>query len=92
MTITGQIKAIMPLKETATFKSIEVIITTDFDGKYAQHISTSLNQGKTSLIDGINIGDLVTCEVNLRGREWQNPATLETKYFNSIEVWSLKKQ
>jgi len=37
MEIKGQIKAIMPVKETATFRSIEVIITTDFDGKYPQH-------------------------------------------------------
>jgi hypothetical protein len=51
-----------------------------------------LNQGKTSLIDGIKVGDLVTAEFNLRGREWQNPTTLETKYFNSIEIWQLKKQ
>ncbi len=92
MTITGQIKAIMPVKETATFKSVEVIITTDFDTKYPQHVSVQLNQGKTSLIDGIKVGDLVTAEFNLRGREWQDPNTKVTKYFNSIEIWQLKKQ
>jgi len=91
MEIKGQVKAIMPVKETATFKSIEVIITIDFDGKYPQHISCQLNQGKTSLIEGIKVGDLVTAEVNLRGREWQDPNTLVTKYFNSIEIWKLTK-
>lgn len=91
MEIKGQVKAIMPVKETATFKSIEVIITIDFDGKYPQHISCQLNQGKTSLIEGINVGDLVSAEVNLRGREWQDPNTLVTKYFNSIEIWKLTK-
>ncbi len=91
MEIKGQVKAIMPVKETATFKSIEVIITIDFDGKYPQHISCQLNQGKTSLIEGINVGDLVTAEINLRGREWQDPNTLVTKYFNSIEIWKLTK-
>ncbi len=91
MEIRGQVKAIMPVKETATFKSIEVIITIDFDGKYPQHISCQLNQGKTSLIEGINVGDLVSAEVNLRGREWQDPNTLVTKYFNSIEIWKLTK-
>lgn len=91
MEIKGQVKAIMPVKETTTFKSIEVIITTDFDGKYPQHLSCQLSQGKTSLIDDIKVGDLVTAEINLKGREWQNPATLETKYFNSIEVWKLNK-
>ena len=91
MEIKGQVKAIMPVKETATFKSIEVIITIDFDSKYPQHISCQLNQGKTSLIEGINVGDLVSAEVNLRGREWQDPNTLVTKYFNSIEIWKLTK-
>lgn len=90
MTITGQIKAIMPVKETATFKSVEVIITTDFDTKYPQHVSCQLTQGKTSLIDGIKVGDLVTAEFNLRGRLYQKDGI--DKYFNSIEIWSLKKQ
>lgn len=91
MEIKGQVKAIMPVRETATFKSIEVIITTDFDTKYPQHLSMQLNQGRTSLIEGINVGDLVTVDVNLRGREWQDPNTLVTKYFNSIEIWKLTK-
>jgi hypothetical protein len=51
-----------------------------------------LNQGKTSLIDGIKVGDLVTAEFNLRGREWQDLNTNVTRYFNSIEIWQLKKQ
>ena len=89
MEIKGQVKAIMPVKETATFKSIEVIITIDFDGKYPQHLSCQLSQGKCDLINGINIGDLVTAEINLKGREWTNPQG-ETKYFNSLDVWSLK--
>ena len=90
MNLTGQIKAIMPVKETATFKSVEVIITTDFDTKYPQHVSVQLNQGKTSLIDGIKVGDLVTAEFNLRGRLYQKDGI--DKYFNSIEIWQLKKQ
>ena len=90
MNITGQIKAIMPVKETATFKSIEVIITTDFDTKYPQMVSCQLTQGKTSLIDNIKVGDLVTAEFNLRGRLYQKDGI--DKYFNSIEIWSLKKQ
>jgi hypothetical protein len=89
MTINGQIKAIMPVKETATFRSIEVIITNDFDGKYPQHLSCQLSQGKCDLINGINIGDLVTAEINLKGRLWVNPQG-EEKYFNSIDIWSLK--
>jgi hypothetical protein len=89
MTINGQVKAIMPVKETATFRSIEVIITTDFDGKYPQHLSCQLSQGKCDLINGIAVGDLVTAEINLKGRLWVNPQG-EEKYFNSIDIWSLK--
>lgn len=89
MQLQGKIKAIMPAKETATFRSIEVIITTDFDTPYPQHISCQLNQGKCSLIDGLNEGDLVTAEFNLKGREWNGGQGV--KYFNSIEIWRLTK-
>jgi Domain of unknown function (DUF3127) len=89
MDLQGQIKAIMPVKETATFKSIEVIITTDFDGTYPQHISCQLTQGRCDLIKGLNIGDLVTAEFNLKGREWNGDQGV--KYFNSIEIWKLNK-
>jgi hypothetical protein len=89
MEIKGQIKAIMPVKETATFRSIEVIITTDFDGKYPQHLSCQLSQGKCDLINGVAVGDLVSAEINLKGRIWVNPQG-EEKYFNSIDIWQLK--
>jgi len=89
MELKGQIKAIMPLKETATFKSIEVIITTDFDTKYPQHISCKLTQGRCDLINGLNVGDLVSAEFNLRGKEWNGDQGV--KYFNSIEIFKLTK-
>jgi len=90
MQLQGQIKAIMPLKETATFKSIEVIITTDFDTKYPQHISCQLTQGRCDLINGLNVGDLVSAEFNLKGKLYQKDGI--DKYFNSLEIWALKKQ
>jgi hypothetical protein len=92
ITITGQVKKIMPVKETANFKSIDLVVTTDFDSQYPQHHLCQITQGKTSQMEGINEGDLVKCEVNLNGREWQDPNTLITKYFNSIDVWKINKQ
>ena len=34
------------------------------------------------------VGDKVTVGINLRGKEWTNPKG-ETKYFNSIDAWSI---
>jgi hypothetical protein len=90
ITITGQVKKIMPVKETATFKSIDLVVTTDFDTQYPQHHLCQITQGKTSQIEGINEGDLVKCEVNLNGRLYQKDGI--DKYFNTLDIWSIKKQ
>ena len=91
MEIKGTIKAIMPVKETATFRSIEFVVTDSSNAQYLQHIPMQVTQGKCSLLDGISIGDNVTVSVNINGREWQNLDTLETKYFLSLNAWKISK-
>ena len=90
MELEGRIKLI---GETQTFgsngfKKRELVVTTD--GEYPQHILVEFTQDKADVLDGYNIGDLVTININLRGREWTNPQG-ETKYFNSIQGWRIAK-
>ena len=91
MKIQGQIKAIMPIKETATFRSIEFVVTDSTNAQYLQHLPIQVTQGKCSLLDGFNVGDEVSVEVNLNGREWQDANTLQMKYFLSLNAWKISK-
>ena len=65
-----------------------VIKTTD---TYPQFISLQLTQDKCQLLDAVNVGDSVTANYNLRGREWTAPDGT-VKYFNTIECWKIEVQ
>ena len=90
MELEGRIKLI---GETQTFgsngfKKRELVVTTD--EQYPQHILVEFTQDNTDVLNGYNVGDLVTININLRGREWVNPQG-ETKYFISIQGWRIAK-
>lgn len=57
-------------------------------GDYPQLIEVELQQDKCSLIDPIQVGQIVEAHYNLRGRSWTNPQG-EVKYFNTIVVWKV---
>lgn len=57
-------------------------------GNYPQTIEVELQQDKCSLIDSIQVGQVVEAHYNLRGRSWTNPQG-EVKYFNTIVVWKI---
>lgn len=57
-------------------------------GDYPQPIQFQLTQDKCSLLDGIQVGEEIDVEYNLRGREWTNPQG-QVKVFNSLEVWKI---
>lgn len=57
-------------------------------GDYPQLIEVELQQDKCSLIDSIQVGQVVEAHYNLRGRSWTNPQG-EVKYFNTIVVWKI---
>ena len=90
MELTGKIKLI---GTTATFGSNgfrkrELVIETD--EQYKQTILIEFVQDKTDLLDSFKVGEDVKVGINVRGREWINPKN-ETKYFNSIQGWNIKK-
>ena len=87
MEVTGKIKVIQEVIEKGTFKSRNIVITTD--EQYPQDISIQFVQDKISLLDFLEIGKAVTIGINLRGREWINPQG-EAVYFNTIQGWNIK--
>ena len=58
------------------------------DEKYPQFIPMEFVQDKTTLLDKFKVGQEVTVNVNVRGREWTNPEG-EAKYFLSLEAWRI---
>ena len=57
-------------------------------GDYPQFIEVELQQDKCSLVDSIQVGQVIEAHYNLRGRSWTNPQG-EVKYFNTIVVWKI---
>lgn len=90
MEVKGKIKFIGSTQQVSdNFSKREIVVSTD--EQYPQHISIEFNQDKCAVLDKYNIGDNVEVGINLRGREWTNPQG-ETKYFNSIQGWNIKKE
>lgn len=90
MELTGKIKLVTPEQQvTTSYTKREVVIVTD--EQYPQTICIEFSQGKcNNELDQTHEGDDVTIGINVGGREWVNPQG-ETKYFNSIKGWSIRK-
>lgn len=71
-----------------SFKKRQLVILTE--DRYPQYLNTQLVQDKVNLLDNLKKGDKVELNINLRGREWPDPKTGENKYFNTLDVWTLK--
>ena len=90
MEATGRLHAIYETKQVSErFTKREFVIEIADNPKYPQTVLFQLTGDRVSQLDGMNVGDQVRIEFNLRGREWRSPQG-EVKYFNSLEVWRLE--
>jgi hypothetical protein len=88
--LTGTVKVINETQQVSEkFKKREIVVT-DNTGQYPQDILFQLVQDRTELADGLQVNDPVQVSFFLRGREWTSPQG-EVKYFNSLDIWSIKK-
>jgi hypothetical protein len=87
----GKIYAIMDAKQiTERFRKREFVIELADNPQYPQHVLFQLTGDRCENLDAFSVGDEVTVEFSLRGREWTSP-TNEVKYFNSLDVWTIEK-
>ena len=86
--IIGKVKAIGQVQNIGNkgFKKRELILTVE--DAYPQHICIEFVQDKTSLIDGLVVGQQVEVSFNLLGREWIDSEGT-AKYFNSVQGWKV---
>lgn len=89
MQVQGTVKAVMPIQQvTDSFKKREFVITTQ--EQYPQDILLQVTQDKCALFNDVQVGQTITANFNLRGREWINPNG-EKKYFNTLDAWKIDK-
>lgn len=88
--LSGKVIVVFETKQISDrFSKREFVVRTDPDGKYPQEIMLQITNDKVSQLDTVNVGDSVTCDVNIRGREWKSPAG-EVKYFTTLEAWRVE--
>lgn len=89
MQINGQIKVINDTQNISDkFSKREFVLTIDGTSQYPQHISMEFTQDKCSLLDKYQVGQDVSVDFNLRGREWNGPQGV--KYFNTLQAWKIE--
>lgn len=85
--ISGVIHAIpTPRKDKKGNSYPSIVVETDRDGKYPQMVPFDV---KPEIVAKVAVGDEVNVSFNLRGREWTDPATGETKFFGSVQAWKV---
>ena len=77
------------IQVSEAFSKREFVLTV-VDGAFSNDILIQLTKDKVTLINDINIGDLLEVEINLSGKCWVNPQG-EEKYFNSLNGWKVTK-
>jgi hypothetical protein len=90
MKLVGNLKIKKDTIQVSEAFSKREFVLTVVDGAFSNDILIQLTKDKVTLINDINIGDLLEVEVNLKGKEWTSPSG-EVKYFNSIECWKITK-
>lgn len=90
MKITGTLKVKKETQVVSEAFSKREFVLTVVDGAFSNDILIQLTKDKVTLINDINIGDMLEVEVNLTGKCWVNPEGVE-KYFNSLSAWKITK-
>jgi len=89
ITIKGEVIAI---NETQTvgasgFQKREIVVKQTV-GDYPQTYSVQFVQDKCAILDKYKVGEHITIEADLRGREWTNEEGVLTA-FNTVQGWKI---
>ena len=83
--VTGKLYRAFDTQQVSdSFKKRELVLLTDDDGKYPQHVKFELTQDKCIDLDMFKEGQTITVSFNLRGREWNG------KYFTNLQAWRIQ--
>lgn len=87
---------VMSVGETMTFgtfqkRTVVVNAPNNETSKYPNPLMFTLKKDKCDLANGLNVGDKVTVDFTVDGREWSSPDGT-TKYFTDLTVWSIIRE
>lgn len=85
LTLEGTVKKIHDEfeNEAKTFKKTEALITIDETSQYPQDIPIEAVNKNSSMFDAVNVGDVISVDINLRGNEFNG------RNYVSINAWRL---
>ena len=90
MQIKGQIREIYAANRVSE-KFIKRDLVVTMDGTYPQHIKMQCTQDRCALLDGFQVGDTVTVDINIRGKQYDKKDGTGHDYFTTIEAWKIAK-
>ena len=79
------------LQITERFKKRTFVIIMPDHSARDQFMQLSLLQDSCSMIDDFEVGDSISVNFNINGREWTNKETSEVSYFNDIVAYRVIK-
>jgi len=91
MNIQGKVVRVLPTQTVGEkgFQKREIHVEIDSESKYPQVIGLEAQGEKVGLLDGLNPNDIVSFEINLRGREWSGQYDV-VKVFNTLSIWKVE--
>lgn len=90
--IDGTVHKIEPVQQiNETFKKRNMVIVASDNPMYKEYLTFELVQDDCEIVDSLKEGECVSVRFNLRGREYQDKNTGETRYFNSLRAWKVNK-
>jgi len=75
---------------SARFQVREFVVEIADNPQYPQFVQFQVTGTRCEVLDDYSVGDEVSLQFNLRGREWKSPKG-EIKYFNSLDVWTIER-
>lgn len=91
MNLQGKIYKIFDTNQVSEkFSKREFILDYQSNKGYPQYIKMEFIQNNCSILDNFNVGDSVSVEFDIKGREWKNPEG-KFVYFVTLQAWKMQK-
>ena len=86
--VSGVIEEIFDTHEfSEKFRKREFILEHAPNPQWPEHLKLEFINQKTDLLDQYNVGDNVVCDINLKGRKWENDNG--SGYVVSLQCWRI---
>lgn len=90
MNVKGSIRRILDTRQVSDKFSVREFDIATADDKYPQTLRMQVTNDRIAMLDGLGVGDAVSVDFSLRGREWTGKDGV-LKVFNSIDAWRVER-